>query len=98
MSLNAINSDDECTIVGFDPGETKILIGVVISLIAFVVLAGLISALAATGDLMRFFTLKANLSIGQGLLYIALPVISVAIAAPLTFRYCPPQKICRRNR
>lgn len=75
MSLNRTQPDSEFTFFDFEPWETKIAMGAAVSLIAFGIIVGPLAALAISGHLMRFFTLKANLTIGQGLLYIALPVI-----------------------
>ncbi len=73
--------------LGFEPWEEKVVIGTFVSVVAFGVLAGLIASLVVTGNLMKFFEMKAHLTIGQGLLYIALPILGSSIITALGVKY-----------
>lgn len=83
----SINSDSASTLFDLEPYEEKIVIGLAISIVAFGVLIGPIAALAITGNLMKFFEWKANLTIGQGLLYIAIPISVVGIGTAFAVKY-----------
>ena len=91
MSASRPTSVENTNAFDLDPWEEKAMIGSMISLVAFGVLGGIVAALAVTGNLMKFLEWKANLTIGQGLLYIALPISitgTVTIIAVKNKKYC----------
>ena len=87
MSVKGTNTESRTNLFDLEPKEEKVMIGAVISLLAFFILGGLVASLIVTGIIARFLQIKANLTIGQGLLYIAVPLITVGIITAFGLRH-----------
>lgn len=88
MTLDPISNS---TLIDLNTLEGKVLAGAAISVLAFGILGGLFVSLWVTGVLPKFLEMKANLSIGQGILYIGVPVTGAAILVALATKFNYPK-------